>query len=194
VTERHQFEHQRARELAGFLRSRRARIDPEQVGFPVGARRRSQGLRREEVAVLAGVSPTWYTYLEQGRNINPSPEVLDSLAQVLLLTEDERRYVHLLALGHPPVVTAQPSGSSDLLADVVAAIGDCPHPLYAENHRGDVIAWNQAAVHWYTDFAALPTGRCNMLWWLMTSPEARQRIPDWAEDAHPGPELAVGGR
>src|SRR4051812_24358339 len=89
-------------ELAAFLRTRRERISPASVGLPTGSRRRTNGLRREEVAVLAGVSPIWYTYLEQGQNIRPSIEVLDSLARVLALSEDGRRYIHMLAHGRAP--------------------------------------------------------------------------------------------
>jgi transcriptional regulator with XRE-family HTH domain len=85
-------------ELARFLRSRRDRLRPEDVGFPPGPRRRIPGLRREEVALLAGVSSTWYTYLEQGRaGVNPSREVLDSLARVLRLDDDETRFLRRLA-------------------------------------------------------------------------------------------------
>jgi hypothetical protein len=87
------------RELGRFLKSRRAKVTPADAGIPVGARRRISGLRREEVAILAGLSPTWYTYLEQGRDIHRSAGVVDALARVLRLTEDERRYLHLLALG-----------------------------------------------------------------------------------------------
>jgi transcriptional regulator with XRE-family HTH domain len=102
------------RELATFLRSRRERITPADVGLPAGPRRRTHGLRREEVAVLAGVSPTWYTYLEQGRGIQPSREVLDSLARVLRLSEDERRYIHSLA--HGAVIQTAPL-DADVPAD-----------------------------------------------------------------------------
>lgn len=150
----------------------------------MGPRRRARGLRREEVAVLAGVSTTWYTYLEQGRKIRPSPEVLNSLAQVLLLTEDERRYIHLLALGHPPAiqhVEAEPA-RVDLVRRIVRLIGDGPHPVYAGNQHADIVAWNSAAVTWYTDFGALPPDRRNMLWWMLTAPEAPDRLVDWHDD------------
>jgi len=103
------------RELARFLRTRRERITPAQVGLPANTRRRIRGLRREEVAVLAGLSPTWYTYLEQARDIRPSPEVLNSLADVLQLDEDERQYLHQLALGHVETVRpVTPSATSTI--------------------------------------------------------------------------------
>ncbi|HEY7487060.1 MAG TPA: helix-turn-helix transcriptional regulator [Streptosporangiaceae bacterium] len=102
-------------ELARFLKSRRAKVTPAAAGLPTGLRRRTTGLRREEVAVLAGLSPTWYTYLEQGRDIHPSAQVLDALARVLRLTEDERRYLHMLALGAV-------HGPQPLLGDIPAAL------------------------------------------------------------------------
>jgi transcriptional regulator with XRE-family HTH domain len=171
-------------ELARFLRSRRERIDPTQVGLPISRRRRSPGLRREEVAVLAGVSPTWYTYLEQGRNIRPSPAVLDSLARVLLLTEDERQYMHLLVYGHPPRARLEQRlvSMTEMVQELVECYGNGPHPIYAFDEIADVIAWNDAAAEWYTDFAKLPTGRQNMMWWYLTEPEARDRLVNWEDD------------
>ncbi len=171
-----------AQELGRFLRIRRDRIRPEQVGFPVGPRRRSLGLRREEVAVLAGVSPTWYTYLEQGRNITPSPEVLDSLANVLMLTAEERRYLHLLALGRAPAGQIRVASPDDELWTLVRAVGNGQHPVYIGNEYGDVLAWNEATAHWFTDFHRYPRERRNMLWWLLTDPEAPERVLDWAEE------------
>jgi transcriptional regulator with XRE-family HTH domain len=173
------------RELARFLRTRRERITPGQVGLPESLRRRTRGLRREEVAVLAGLSPTWYTYLEQARDIRPSPEVLDSLAHVLQLTEDERQYLHQLALGHVentfPVTPAALVNS--LVVDLVALAGQNPYPLYAIDYAGEVIAWNDAARTWYTDWAALQGIERNIVWWMLMNPEARERIVDWIDDA-----------
>jgi transcriptional regulator with XRE-family HTH domain len=99
-----QLELDRHHELAAFLRSRRARVSPEQVGLPRGTRRRTSGLQREEVALLAGVSPEWYTWLEQGRDIHVSVQVLERLASVLRLDANERAHVFLLALRQPPPV------------------------------------------------------------------------------------------
>lgn len=149
------------------------------------ARRRIPGLRREEVAVLAGLSPTWYTYLEQARDIRPSPEVLDSLADVLQLDEDERQYVHQLALGHVKTVRqVSPSESiSTLVVDLLHVAGDTEYPVYAINHVGDVIAWNDAAAEWYTDWGSLHGLERNMVWWMLMSQEAHERIVDWTEDA-----------
>lgn len=93
----------RHRELGRFLRSRRERLSPQEVGTPEGGRRRTPGLRRAEVAMLAGISPEWYTYLEQGRDIQVSAQVLESLARVLKLDADERKYLFLLAHRQYPV-------------------------------------------------------------------------------------------
>jgi transcriptional regulator with XRE-family HTH domain len=168
-------------ELAKFLRSRRERITPDEVGLPAGPRRRTVGLRREEVAVLAGLSPTWYTYLEQGRGIQPSREVLDSLARVLRLTEDERRYVHSLA--HGSVVQTAPLTTdltaTDLIRQVVAQFDDSPYPVYAGDQYCELVAWNRAACEWYDDWSALPPGHRNFLHWLLSSPLARERLVDW---------------
>ncbi len=173
------------RELAHFLRSRRERLTPADVGLPAGPRRRAPGLRREDVAVLAGLSPTWYTYLEQARDIHPSPEVLDSLARVLGLTEDERRYLHTLAHGNVskprPLVGEVPA--EEIVRQLVLTAEESPYPVYAADLYGDVIAWNRAAATYYTDWGRLPEGRRNMIRWLLTAPEAKQRLPDWSEDA-----------
>jgi transcriptional regulator with XRE-family HTH domain len=173
------------RELAHFLRTRRARVTPADVGLPAGARRRAAGLRREEVAVLAGLSPTWYRYLEQARDIRPSAEVLDSLARVLGLTEDERRYLHRLAHGHPgrPRPLADDVTAEEIMRQLVATAADSPYPVYAVGPYGDLIAWNRAATVYYTDFGKLPPQRRNMIHWLLTAPEARQRLADWSRDA-----------
>jgi transcriptional regulator with XRE-family HTH domain len=173
------------RELAQFLRSRRERRTPAEVGLPAGPRRRAPGLRREEVAVLAGLSPTWYTYLEQGRDIHPSAQVLDSLARVLGLTEDERRYLHRLAHGHTgrPKPLADEATAEEIVRQLVATAADSPYPVYAANTYGDLIAWNQAATVYYTDFGKLPTQHRNMIRWLLAAPEARERLADWSTDA-----------
>jgi transcriptional regulator with XRE-family HTH domain len=170
------------RELARFLRSRRERITPAQVGLPAGPRRRAPGLRREEVAVLAGLSPTWYTYLEQGRDIHPSAEVLDSLARVLSLTEDERRYMHILALGNvrKPRPLDGDVSPDEIVTQLINTTEHSPYPVYGVNLYCDLIAWNHAATVYYTDFTKLP--HCNMMQWLLLDPEAKLRLPDWHND------------
>ena len=171
-----------------FLRSRRERIAPSEVGLPPGTRRRTQGLRREEVAVLAGVSSTWYTYLEQGRAIQPSREVLDSLARVLRLSEDERRYVHNLT--HGTVTNTAPLDADipvgELIAQIVSSFDESPYPVYAGDQYGDLLAWNPAACEWYDDWGALAPEERNILRWALLSPVARTRLVDWEEDTRDG--------
>lgn len=171
-------------DLAAFLRTRRARVSPAEAGLPAGPRRRTPGLRREEVAVLAGMSPTWYAYLEQGRVINPSEQVLDALARVLRLDEDERRYMYLLAFGtgqdRQPLEGDLPAG--ELVRKLVGVAEDSPYPVYAADVLADITAWNTAFTQYYADFAAFPPGRRNMIRWLLFDPQARERLPDWTTD------------
>lgn len=174
----------RRAELAHFLRSRRKRIPPQQVGLPAGARRRGEGLRREEVAMLAGVSSTWYSYLEQGRDIQPSPAVLDSVGRVLQLSDDELRYVHTLA-GHPVGSQALDTDvpGDDLVKLLVKTAGQGSLPVYGANLYCDLIAWNPAAAEWYEDWGGLRAEERNMMRWMFTSPVARDRIVNWEDDA-----------
>jgi transcriptional regulator with XRE-family HTH domain len=168
-------------ELGRFLRVRRERLRPEDLGFPRAGRRRTPGLRREEVAVAAGISSTWYTYLEQGRAGDVSPAVLDSLARVLQLTEDERRHVHLLMYGH--VVRPEPLADqmpiNDLFRKTVAIANNYPYPVLALNRACDVIAWNDAAAEWIDDWALIPESERNFMLWLFSSERARQCYVDW---------------
>lgn len=168
------------RELGLFLRARRQQVDPAAKGLPVG-KRRTPGLRREEVAILASISPSWYTYLEQGRDIRPSESVLNALAEVLDLTSAERRYVTLLVLGGAPhrdqPITEE---ARDALTALVHAVD--PLPAFAGDMRGDVIAWNAACSEWLVDFGTLPEQERNSLLWIALHPEARERLVDWEEE------------
>jgi len=170
--------------LSEFLRSRRQRIAPDHVGLPTGTHRRTSGLRREEVAVLTGISPTWYTYLEQGRDIRPSNEVLDNLAQVLQMNADERVYLYLLVNGQrPPAVAEAPAAPEDeTLRRFVALAEGAGLPMIGHNGYLDITCWNAAAARWYTDFDQIPEERRNLLWWQLTDPAARERLVDWDED------------
>lgn len=168
------------RELAEFLRSRRRSVDPASRGLPAG-RRRAPGLRREEVALLAGVGVSWYTYLEQARPIRVSTQVIDSIARVLGLSAEEHRYVELLATGKAGHrVLAPPPEVVRSVHDVVRAVRGVP--VYAADRRGDIFAWNDDATEWFTDFALLPPRRRNMLWWMLADPVARERFVDWESD------------
>ncbi|WP_424214048.1 helix-turn-helix transcriptional regulator [Streptomyces sp. BI20] len=152
------------------------------MGLPGGVRRRTPGLRREEVAVLAGVSPTWYTYLEQGRDVSPSPEVLDGLAGVLGLTEFERTYLLELSCERGPSASAARVDGVRRHLEVLAE-GMYPYPAYLCDHAGRVIGWNRAVPQWLTDFGQLPESERNLLVWMLTSDTAHHRFVDWEASA-----------
>ena len=162
--------HDRRAELAAFLRTRRERITPEQAGLPPGSRRRTPGLRREEVAQLAGVGVTWYTWLEQGRPINASPQVLGAVARTLLLDQAERE--HLFRLADLPDAAAAGPGSTaceEVLPEVQEILDTlAPMPACVLNERFDLLAWNAAyAVLWPGVVGAAP-GERNVLWQVFT--------------------------
>ncbi len=169
----------RRQELAGFLRSRRERILPEQVGLPPAPRRRTPGLRREEVATLAGVGVTWYTWLEQGRDINASPQVLDAVARTLLLDPHERDHLFRLADtpdGSPQRECATLPPTAQVLLDQLE-----PYPACIRNARYDILAWNRPFDQLMGPFADLPYEERNSLWRMLTSPKCRAATLDWEE-------------
>ncbi|MDQ0796473.1 helix-turn-helix transcriptional regulator [Streptomyces sp. B1I3] len=131
----------RRHELAGFLRSRRERITPEQVGLPRGRRRRTPGLRREEVAQLSAVGVTWYTWLEQARDIHVSPQVLDSLARALLLDRSERTHLFALAGAAVPAPGSDCTGVTPALRRLLTQLE--PFPACVQNSRYDILAYNR---------------------------------------------------
>jgi transcriptional regulator with XRE-family HTH domain len=162
--------------LGAFLRDRRARMDPASFGF--GGRRRTPGLRREEVAQRANISPTWYTWLEQGRGGAPSADVLDRLAKGLMLTAPEREHLFLLALGRPPAVTySQPDHVTPRLQRVLDALPNSPAVI--KTATWDVIAWNTAAARLLTDYGKLPREERNVLRLIFTNPVTREAQDDW---------------
>lgn len=176
----------RRRQLAEFLRSRRARIAPETVGFARGARRRAAGLRREEVAELAGVGITWYTWLEQGRDIHASDDVIAAIARALRLDGDETE--HLFSLARPlrrPIAAAEEPGEVPVRYQVLLDALD-PHPAHIRDRRYDLLAWNRSFAA-ATGFDELPPDDRNLLWLLFTQETARELLADWAEVA----EIAV---
>jgi transcriptional regulator with XRE-family HTH domain len=170
-----------ARELGDLLRSRRERLKPADVGLPAGSRRRTPGLRREEVAALAGISPTYYAFLEQGRDLRPSRQVLDALARALQLEAVERAHLHQLIHGDPPPA----DGFGETVAPAVVALVDRldPCPTYVTGRRFDVLASNRAARALWTDWPARPRDERNMLWWTFTDPSARTILIDWETEA-----------
>ncbi|RYE82129.1 MAG: XRE family transcriptional regulator, partial [Myxococcales bacterium] len=163
-------------QLAAFLRDRRGRLDPTACGFARG-RRRTPGLRREEVAQLAGVSVTWYTWLEQGREEMgvPSADVLEGIAAALRMDRAERDHLFLLAHGRPPPRSPAGSGAAAIppsVRQLVDGIAGCP-VLVRTSDTWDVIAWNHAAQSVFGDYAALPPDDRNLLRRVFSGPTAR---------------------
>ncbi|EJL32012.1 helix-turn-helix transcriptional regulator [Novosphingobium sp. AP12] len=163
--------------LGIYLRDRRARLDPAAFGFG-GGRRRTPGLRREEVASRANISPTWYTWLEQGRGGAPSPDVLDRIAKGLMLTEPEREHLYMLGLGRPPEARYRPvDGITPRLQRVLDGMPFSPAII--KNAIWDVIGWNQAAAALLTDYSLLPRDQRNILRLMFTNGKGRSRNEDW---------------
>lgn len=167
--------------LGDFLRSRRESLSPLDVGLPAGKRRRTPGLRREEVAALAGVGITWYTWLEQGRSIRVSTSFLDNLSRVLKLDEIERRHLFLLAHQRPPAMTAQ---TGCQLSPMIRLLLDdlTLRPAYILNLRWDVLGWNAAANALF-GFTERPESERNMLWMLFSDDQLNSKIVDWSAQA-----------
>ena len=163
--------------LGAYLRDRRVRLDPAALGFANG-RRRTPGLRREEVAQRANISPTWYTWLEQGRGGAPSADVLNRIASGLMLTEPEREHLFILGLGRPPEVryravdTVTPRLQRVLDAFEVSA-------AFIKTALWDVIAWNKASTVILTDYAALEPGQRNILRLVFSNSRVRAAQADW---------------
>src|SRR5215813_2170558 len=163
--------------LGAYLRDRRMKLDPAVFGFPV-ERRRTSGLRREEVAQRANISPTWYTWLEQGRGGAPSADVLDRIARALMLTDVEREHVFLLGLGRPPEVRyRKDEGVTPRLQRVLDVLE--PTPALIRTATWDVVAWNRAATVMLMDYGSLPPGQRNILRFIFLDPRARAAQYDW---------------
>jgi transcriptional regulator with XRE-family HTH domain len=166
-------------ELAAFLRARRAQVTPQDAGLPEDmepGRRRTPGLRREEVAELAGMSLTWYTWLEQGHRIAASPQVIDALARALLLEPGQHRYLRRLA-GLADLIEHLPTRA----VDRAQRLADSLMPNVASVYDGhfDFVAWNLAYARIRTDPAELPQDRRNLLWWMFTDHRNRAMMRDW---------------
>lgn len=179
--------HEHASELGAFLQARRQEVSPAMAGLEPGCgRRRVRGLRREEVAYLASISADFYTRIEQGRR-PASVSVLDAIARVLNLTEDEREYVFNLAgkqnrgPRRPATVRVRRSLQC-LLAELTTT------PAMVIGPRMEVLAWNRLAAALITDFSALPAARRNYVWLLFSDPAMRTLYPSWEQTA----EVCVG--
>ncbi|RBY86602.1 XRE family transcriptional regulator [Blastococcus sp. TF02A-30] len=187
--------------MAEFLRSRRRQVDPAAAGLPSGGPRRTPGLRREEVALLSGVSHTWYTWLEQGRDIRPSRQVVDALARTLHMTPAEHEYLKDLAAPHHSQARggALQRGRSmpAHLQRLVDALGSSP--AYVITGSWAIVGWNRAYERLYPGVADVAAGDRNLLWLVFTDPAVRALLGDWTTDsrrfltqfrAEVGPRLA----
>jgi transcriptional regulator with XRE-family HTH domain len=173
--------------LGQLLRSRRERLLPDDVGLPAGRRRRTAGLRREEVALLASLSTTYYTFLEQGRPVRPSAQVLDALASALRMTTAERRYLQVLAHGRDGAgsaavaLAAPPERIDPGVVDLVQRLD--PFPTFVKGRRWDVLTSNAAARELFTDWEALPSGERNLVRWMFMTDRARAVYLEWEPEA-----------
>ena len=163
--------------LGTYLKDRRAKLDPAAFGLPP-ERRRTAGLRREEVAQRANISPTWYTWLEQGRGGAPSADVLDRIARALMLTDVEREHIFLLGLGRPPEVRyRKDEGVTPRLQRVLDALN--PSPALIKTATWNIVAWNRAATVMLTDYGSLPPEQRNVLRFMFLDPRVRAAQYDW---------------
>lgn len=163
--------------LGLYLKGRRMKLDPAALGYSP-ERRRTPGLRREEVAQRANISPTWYTWLEQGRGGAPSADVLDRIARALMLTDVEHEHLFLLGLGRPPEVRyRKDEGVTPRLQRVLDALN--PSPAVIRTALWDVLAWNRAATVMLADYGSLPPEQRNILRYIFLDPRARAAQSDW---------------
>lgn len=173
-------EQRRRLELASFLRSRREQLLPEQVGLPLRKRRRTPGLRREEVAESIGISTTWYTWLEQGRAIHVSAEVVEQLAHLLRLSEDEQAYFFHLAQHPIPPPLPQPHDEvPPVLRDVLTALEPCP--AHIRDRTWNVLTHNRAE-SLLVDWSASSPGERNIVWQHFTNPTFRRLMVNWERE------------
>jgi transcriptional regulator with XRE-family HTH domain len=168
----------RRREAGDFLRSRRERLTPSDVGLPNGFRRRTPGLRREEVAMLAGVGTTWYTWLEQGRDVRPSNEVLSAVAGALRLDPIERR--HVFVLHDRPAPERRPAGAERVDEPLRRMLDSLTgQPAFVLGRRWDVLAWNRAAEVVFGPYGRLEGDERNTLHLVFADPDHRRLLVDW---------------
>ena len=179
---------ERLRELAHFLRTRRARMTPERAGLKAEGRRRTPGLRRSEVALLSGISVDWYTWMEQGRNIQVSSQVLDNVAHALQLDANEKKHLFLLALQQYPAASTQASAEiSPTLQRFLDLQGTTP--AYVTDQRLNIVAWNRIASILYGGYETMSARERNSVWRTFTSPDVRCLLQEHWE-AHARHRLA----
>jgi transcriptional regulator with XRE-family HTH domain len=173
-------ENKQRQELADFLRTRRERLSPDAAGFPFDSRRRTPGLRREELAVLAGIGVSWYTRLEQGQDIVVSSQILERLAQVFDLDATERHHLFVLARGQVP--TEFYPLTSTIGQELQGLLDSMDIPAYIYNPRWDIIGWNRAIDYLYPGFELLPASERNILRVLFGRPEIRKIFVNYEDD------------
>ncbi|ODG94050.1 transcriptional regulator [Gottfriedia luciferensis] len=170
----------RLQALSEFLKTQRSKINPQMVGLPVGNRRRTPGLRREEVAGLAGVSTTWYTWLEQGRDITVSNSVLDAISDALQLNKDERNYLYALALPEAEkrsFSNEEETVISPALTKILNELRNCP--IIISDRRCHIVGWNPAAAHVFLDFEQIPKEERNLIHLLFSRKEFKSLAVNW---------------
>lgn len=171
----------RRKELGAFLKTRRLRLSPAEFGIQSSPHRRTNGLRREEIADLAGLSTIWYTWLEQGRDIRPSSQVLDSLGKALRLNKHELLHLYTLAEQRPPYNLQSDIQVEPSLQRMLDKLE--PFPSFITGPRWDVLAWNQAACELFGDFNRMNTLERNSLWRMFVRPDYPDSLPEWPKVA-----------
>lgn len=172
----------RLQALSQFLKAQRAKLTPQSAGLPEGIRRRTPGLRREEVAQLAGVSHTWYTWLEQGRDIKVSSSVLDNVAMALQLTGDERKYLFSLALETTSGVSILKEELPEISPPLKVILQELTYcPTIISDRKCHIVGWNDAASHVFLNFELIPLEERNMIRLLFTRKEFQRLAVNWEQ-------------
>ncbi|WP_080875969.1 helix-turn-helix transcriptional regulator [Oceanobacillus timonensis] len=170
--------------LSAFLKAKRARIKPESIGFPTGTRRRTPGLRREEVAQLAGISTTWYTWLEQGRDIKVSSIVLDCISTALQLNNDETDHLYDLALEAKSGIVNPIKNQPELTPSLKRILTELKHcPTIITDRHCHIVGWNSAAAHVFLDFEQIPNDQRNLIRLVFTRKELKALAVNWEDFA-----------
>jgi transcriptional regulator with XRE-family HTH domain len=167
------------RQIGELLRQRRERLNPADCGLPVTARRRTPGLRREEVAELSGISVDWYVRLEQGRDSLPSRATVDALAKALRLSSEDHAHLVSLALGPP----RRRFEKEVVPPHLIRMVADMNAPAYIIGARFDLLCWNRHAVTLFRDYSKIPAAQRNSLYQMFTAPEMKDRYPEWEDEA-----------
>ncbi|SMD41170.1 helix-turn-helix transcriptional regulator [Bacillus sp. JKS001846] len=166
--------------LSAFLKAKRAQITPESVGLSAGNRRRTPGLRREEVAQLAGVSTTWYTWLEQGRDIKVSTLVLDCISKALQLNIDETDYLYDLAFETNSEITSQKKDQSKISPSLIRILDELTYcPTIITDRHCHIVGWNPAAAYVFLDFEQIPNDQRNLIRLVFTRKELKALAVNW---------------